>query len=57
MIRDLESKMNASSENESFEEAAMIRNKIQSLYVYESRQKVVSEDLLDKDVINSYNFV
>ncbi len=52
LIRDLESKMNASSENESFEEAAMIRNKIQSLYVYESRQKVVSEDLLDKDVIN-----
>jgi excinuclease ABC subunit C len=52
LIKDLEQKMNAASGNEDFEEAGIIRNKIQSLVVYESKQKVVSEDMLDKDIIN-----
>jgi len=52
LIKDLDDKMKMASENENFEEAATIRNKILSLEVYESKQKVVSEDLLDKDVIN-----
>jgi len=52
LIKDLNEKMQAASENEDFEEAANIRNKIQSLEVYESKQKVVSEDMLDKDIIN-----
>ena len=50
LIKELESKMKDASENERFEEAGQIRNKIQSLEVYTQRQKVVSEDLLDKDI-------
>lgn len=50
LIKELEQRMNDSAENERFEEAAVIRNKIKSLEVYTSRQKVVSEDMLDKDI-------
>jgi excinuclease ABC subunit C len=50
LIRELNDKMNIASGNMKFEEAAMIRNKISSLEVYTERQKVVSEDLLDKDI-------
>lgn len=50
LIKELDSKMNEAAENEWFEEAAQIRNKIQSLQVYTERQKVVSEDMLDKDI-------
>jgi excinuclease ABC subunit C len=52
LIRELESKMADAAKNERFEEAANIRNKIDSLEVYTEKQKVVSEDLLDKDIIN-----
>ncbi|HEY3251313.1 MAG TPA: excinuclease ABC subunit UvrC, partial [Ignavibacteria bacterium] len=52
LIKDLEQKMNEAAINERFEEAAAIRNKIESLEVYESKQKIVSEDLLDKDIVN-----
>lgn len=52
LIRELEQKMKAASENENFEEASMLRNRIQSLEVYSSRQKVVSDDASDKDAIN-----
>ncbi len=50
LIKELESKMKTASENERFEEAGQIKNKIQSLQVYTERQKLVSEDLLDKDI-------
>ncbi len=50
LIKELNEKMKDASENERFEEAAQIRNKILSLEVYTERQKVVSEDLLDKDI-------
>jgi excinuclease ABC subunit C len=50
LMKELDEKMKHASENERFEEAAQIRNKIQSLEVYSERQKVVSEDLLDKDI-------
>lgn len=50
LIRELNDKMNIASGNMKFEEAAIIRNKIGSLEVYTERQKVVSEDLLDKDI-------
>jgi excinuclease ABC subunit C len=50
LIKELNEKMKAASENTKFEEAALIRNKIESLEVYTERQKVVSEDLLDKDI-------
>lgn len=52
LIKDLAQKMDDASMNERFEEAAELRNKIQSLEVYESKQKIVSEDMLDKDIIN-----
>ncbi|MGH2574192.1 MAG: excinuclease ABC subunit UvrC, partial [Ignavibacteria bacterium] len=50
LIKELENKMEIAAKNEDFEEAALIRNKIQSLEVYSSKQKIISEDLLDKDV-------
>jgi excinuclease ABC subunit C len=50
LIRELKEKMKIASETENFEAAAQIRNKIESLEVYTERQKVVSEDLLDKDI-------
>lgn len=52
LIRELKMKMNNAATNERFEEAALIRNRIDSLEVYSEKQKVVSEDLLDKDIIN-----
>jgi excinuclease ABC subunit C len=52
LIKDLAQKMDDAALNERFEGAAELRNKIQSLEVYESKQKIVSEDLLDKDIIN-----
>ena len=50
LIRELKEKMKTASQAENFETAAQIRNKIESLEVYTERQKVVSEDLLDKDI-------
>ncbi len=50
LIKELNEKMRIASENIKFEEAAIIRNKIQSLQVYTERQKIVSEDFLDKDI-------
>lgn len=52
LIKDLSRKMDDAAMNEQFEEAAVLRNKIQSLEVYESKQKIVSEDMLDKDIVN-----
>lgn len=52
LIKDLEIKMHEAAANERFEEAALIRNRINSLEVYTEKQKIVSEDLLDKDIIN-----
>ncbi len=52
LIKELEGKMKDAAINEKFEEAATIRNRIESLTVYTERQKIVSEDFLDKDIIN-----
>lgn len=52
LIKELKMKMNNAAANERFEEAALVRNRIESLEVYSEKQKVVSEDLLDKDIIN-----
>ena len=43
--------MNSSVENLEFEKAAEIRDKINQLTAISSRQKVVSDDLEDRDVI------
>jgi len=53
LVKELNAKMAEASQSEKFEEAASIRNKIDSLEVYSSRQKVVSEDMLDKDIFAS----
>jgi excinuclease ABC subunit C len=50
LIRELKAKMEKAARSENFEEAAMLRNKIQSLEVYAEKQKVVFEDLMDRDV-------
>lgn len=52
LMRELQSKMEHAAANENFEEAAMYRNRLESLSVYSEKQKIVSEDLLDKDIIN-----
>lgn len=52
LIRELEEKMKDAATNERFEDAAIQRNKIDSLQVYTERQKIVSEDYMDKDIIN-----
>lgn len=50
LIRELNTKMENAARSENYEEAAMLRNKIKSLEVYAEKQKVVFEDLLDRDV-------
>lgn len=52
LIKELKTNMTEASRQEDFEEAALLRNKIDSLEVYSTKQKVVSEDFLDKDIIN-----
>jgi len=52
LIKELEAKMRDAAMNEKFEEAALIRNRIKSLTVYTEKQKIVSEDFMDKDIIN-----
>jgi len=52
LMKEMQHKMADAAKNERFEEAAMIRNKLESLEVYSEKQKIVSEDFLDKDIIN-----
>ncbi len=42
--------MKSAAEAERFEAASEIKNKIKSLEVYSNRQKIVSDDMLDKDI-------
>jgi excinuclease ABC subunit C len=51
LIKDLNIKMNAAVDNLEFEKAAEIRDKIEQLTAILSKQKVVSDDLDDRDVI------
>ncbi|MGB5530180.1 MAG: excinuclease ABC subunit UvrC [Ignavibacteriaceae bacterium] len=52
LIKDLDKKMKSSSENMEFEKAAGIRDKIDQLRIISSKQKVVSNDFEDRDVIS-----
>ena len=52
LIKDLEKKMNKSSEEMKFEKAGEIRDKIEQLKVISAKQKVVSNDFEDRDVIS-----
>lgn len=49
LIKSLEAQMQAASEELRFEDAAKLRDKIQSLRVYNEKQKVVDVDLVDRD--------
>ncbi|MFN4112165.1 MAG: excinuclease ABC subunit UvrC, partial [Ignavibacteria bacterium] len=51
LINELMEEMNNYSRELKFEKAAEIRNKIESLKVYSNTQKVVSQDLTDRDII------
>ncbi len=51
LIDDLNIKMQKTVENLEFEKAAEIRDKIEKLQIISSRQKVVSNDFIDRDVI------
>jgi len=52
LIKDLDQKMKLASENTEFEKAAEIRDKVEQLKVISSKQKVVSNDFEDRDVIS-----
>lgn len=52
LIRDLRFKMNQAVENLEYETAAALRDKIDKLTVFVSRQKIVSDDFEDRDIIS-----
>ena len=52
LIKDLNVKMNEAVLNLEFEKAAEIRDKIEQLSSINSRQKIVSDDFEDRDVIS-----
>ncbi|MGC8594625.1 MAG: excinuclease ABC subunit UvrC [Candidatus Kryptoniota bacterium] len=51
LIDQLTSEMNVYSERLEYEKAAMVRNKIQAIKIYTEQQKIVSLDLVDRDII------
>ena len=53
LIKELQLEMHAHSENYNFEKAAELRDKIDRLKVYSSKQKIVSADFEDKDIISA----
>lgn len=50
LIKDLRGKMDKYSEDMKFEKAAQIRDKIDAIEVYSERQKMVDEEIVDRDV-------
>lgn len=53
LIKELQNEMFEASKIFAFEKAAALRDKIEQLTVYSSKQKVVSTDLEDKDIISA----
>ncbi|MDQ7817008.1 MAG: excinuclease ABC subunit UvrC [Melioribacteraceae bacterium] len=53
LIEELKLEMNHSSSNLEFERAAELRDRIEQLSIYSSKQKVVSNDFGDRDVISA----
>ncbi len=51
LINSLKEEMEKLSSELKFEKAAEIRNKLESLQVYANTQKVVSQELIDRDII------
>lgn len=52
LITELEGKMKLASDEEDFEKAAEIRDKLNQLKSISSKQKIVSNDFVDRDVIS-----
>ncbi len=52
LIKDLEKKMSSEAEAMQFEKAGEIRDKIEQLKIISAKQKVVSNDFEDRDVIS-----
>jgi excinuclease ABC subunit C len=52
LIKELEIKMKKSSTDLDFEKAAEIRDKVEQLKIISSKQKIVSNDFVDRDVIS-----
>ena len=52
LIKELETRMENASKQTDFEKAAEIRDKLQQLKIISSKQKVVSNDFEDRDVIS-----
>ncbi len=50
LIKELTGRMDAFSENMQFEKAAKLRDKIDAISVYSSKQKMVDEDIIDRDI-------
>lgn len=50
LIKDLTDQMNEASEKMEFEKAARIRDKIDAIEVYSSRQKMVDDEINDRDI-------
>ena len=53
LISDLTKSMDEASQNLDFEKAAELRDKIEKLKVYSTRQKVVNNDYGDRDIISA----
>ncbi len=53
LISEMQAEMKSASEELQFEKAAEIRDKIERLKIYSSRQKIVSTDFEDRDVVSA----
>lgn len=51
LVNELTDRMNAYSAKTEFEKAAKLRDKIEAIEVYSSRQKIADGDLTDRDII------
>jgi Nuclease subunit of the excinuclease complex len=51
LVEQLTDEMNIYSERLEYEKAAVIRNKIQAIKIYTEQQKIVSLDLVERDII------
>ena len=50
LIKDLTEKMNKLSEEMQFEKAARLRDRIEAIEVYSSKQKMVDDEIIDRDI-------
>lgn len=55
VVQQLMHDMERSAELQQFERAARIRDRIQAIEVFRSKQKVVSDDKIDRDVLGIYS--